>query len=141
MSIQQEHSSVLIAQSTLIKVNAYLGLFGRSGSGKWSDVRNSAIRVSAVSVRAGGVRIGDVLNSGDDSWITGIRVAGERADSVEGIETVLVPRWVDTMDAEVLLSSFLILGLHGESASGQSHQNQKALYRIILKMRLYRHNI
>jgi hypothetical protein len=31
------------------------------------------------------------------------------------------------MDAVVLLSSFLILGLHGESASGQSHQNQKGL--------------
>jgi hypothetical protein len=31
------------------------------------------------------------------------------------------------MDAEVLLSSFLILGLHGDDASDQSHQYQKAL--------------
>jgi hypothetical protein len=34
------------------------------------------------------------------------------------------------MDAEVLLSGFLILGLHGEDASGQSHQNQKSLMYI-----------
>jgi hypothetical protein len=39
----------------------------------------------------------------------------------------LVPGWVDTMNAVVLLSRFLILGLHGESASSQSHQNQKGL--------------
>jgi hypothetical protein len=44
----------------------------------------------------------------------------------------LVPGWVDTMDVVVLLSSFLILGLHGESASSQSHQNQKGLRNNIL---------
>jgi hypothetical protein len=31
------------------------------------------------------------------------------------------------MDAVILLSSFLILGLHGNDASGQNHQYQKAL--------------
>jgi hypothetical protein len=56
-------------------------------------------------------------------WVTGVR---EGPDSVE-CGSVLVPRWIDSMDAEVLLSSFLILGLHGDDASDQSHQYQKAL--------------
>ena len=33
------------------------------------------------------------------------------------------------MDAVVLLGSLLVLGLHGQDASGQSHQNQKALFK------------
>jgi hypothetical protein len=121
-----------------------LGLGGSSswGSGDVWDGSVSSIWVSVEAVTVAGVRIGDVLNNSgsssggvDGRWVTGegvagvgvAGVAGEGADSVEDIDAVLVPRWVDTMNAVVLLSSFLILGLHGESASSQSHQNQKGL--------------
>ena len=118
---------------------------GGSGSGSGNDVRNSAIRVSVVSVWVSGVRRDNVLDSGEVSgvgsssgvggnsgvagvsgscWVAGVR---EGTDSVEGSGSVWIPRWIDSMDAEVLLSSFLILGLHGNDASGQSHQYQKAL--------------
>ena len=131
-----------------------LGRLASGGSS--SDVRNSSVSaiwvsvvtvwVSVVTVRVGGVRRDDVLDSGEgggigssgvggNSWVTGVsggcRVAAVRVrtDSVEGSSgSVWVPRWIDSMDAEVLLSSFLILGLIlGDDASGQSHQNQKAL--------------
>ena len=115
---------------------------------KWVSV--VTVWVSVVTVRVG-VRRGDVLDSGEgcgvgssgvsgsgeagsreaivgvsgSCWVAGV---GEGTDSVEGSGSVLVPRWIDSMDAEVLLSSFLILGLIlGDDASGQSHQNQKAL--------------
>ena len=105
------------------------------------DVRDGSVSAILESVVAVTVGIGDVLNNSggsgsgvDGRWVTGdgvagVGVAGEgvAAESVEGIDAVLVPRWIDTMNAVVLLSSFLILGLHGESASGQSHQNQKGL--------------
>jgi hypothetical protein len=41
--------------------------------------------------------------------------------------SIWVPRWVDAMDAVVLLSRFLVLGLHGEDDSGQSQQKQNNL--------------
>ena len=103
-----------------------------------SGVRNSSVSaiwvsvvtvwVSVVTVRVG-VRRGDVLDSGEgcgvgssgeaSNWVAGVR---------EGTDSVWIPRRIDSMDAEVLLSSFLILGLIlGDDASGQSHQNQKAL--------------
>ncbi len=119
------------------------GVSSSAGS-SWGrgDVRDGSVSAILESVVAVTVGIDDVLNniggSGsweDGRWVTGegvagvgvAGVAGVAAESVEGIDAVLVPRWIDTMNAVVLLSSFLILGLHGESASGQSHQNQKGL--------------
>jgi hypothetical protein len=76
----------------------------------------------------------------DGRWVAGDGVAGVAgidgvaADSVEGIDAVLVPRWEDTMNAEVLLSGRLILdfSIHGEDTYGQSHKNQKGLRNNIL---------
>jgi hypothetical protein len=111
------------------------------GSGSWSgnDVRNSAIRVSVVSVWVSGVRRDNVLDSGEVSGVGSSSGVGGKS-GVAGVsgscwvagvgistDSVWIPRWIDSMDAEVLLSSFLILGLHRNDASGQSHQYQKAL--------------
>ena len=91
-------------------------------------LRCSVRRIDGESVETNGavwvIRRWIISGISGSCWVAGV---GEGTDSVEGSGSVWIPRWIDSMDAEVLLSSFLILGLHGNDASGQSHQYQKAL--------------
>ena len=85
-------------------------------------LRSSVRRIDGESVETNGA-VWIISGVSGSCWVAGV---GEGTDSVE-CGSVWIPRWIDSMDAEVLLSSFLILGLHGNDASGQCHQYQKAL--------------
>jgi hypothetical protein len=75
----------------------------------------------SVAVAIAGVSSSVVVTDtkGISAVVVTVWVATESANG-----SVWVPRWVDAMDAVVLLSRFLILGLHGEDESGQTQQKQ-----------------
>jgi hypothetical protein len=78
----------------------------------------------AVAVAIAGVSSSVIVSDtkGISAVVVTVWVATESANG-----SIWVPRWVDAMDAVVLLSRFLILGLHGEDDSSQSQQKQNNL--------------
>uniref|UniRef100_A0A0P6E5U7 Uncharacterized protein n=1 Tax=Daphnia magna TaxID=35525 RepID=A0A0P6E5U7_9CRUS len=112
-----------------------LGL-GRGCWGGRSDVRNvgSSIRIGVVTIGISCVIRRDyILDSGSvGSWVSGV---GGGITGVGEVRVTLncgvargpigVPFGVNTVNAVVLLSSFLVLSLHGNNASSQSQETQQ----------------
>lgn len=91
----------------------------------------------SVGVGTGSVRCGNIgdtsesggvgIISGISGWEAAVGRVGVIADSSDGCGTIGVPFGVNTVNVVILLSSFLVLDLHGDNAGSQSHQNQEAL--------------
>ena len=86
-----------------------------------------------VAVAVSGISSVEASNSTVGISAVVVTVSVWVASSVRTNGSVRVPRWIDAMDAEVLLSSLLILlGLGSKNESGQSQQKQNNLNNNIL---------